>query len=81
MLRLVLGDATVLVIAGIAIGYGLSLACAKALTSFLSATVSVTDPSTLAAIVAILLVTGLAAAFVPARRALRVDPLTALREL
>ena len=81
VLRLVLGDATVLVIAGTAIGYGLSLACARALTSFLSATVSVTDPSTLAAIVAILLITGLAAAFVPARRALRVDPLTALREL
>jgi ABC-type lipoprotein release transport system permease subunit len=37
------------------------------------------DPRSFGAVAALLLVTGLAAAFVPARRASRVDPMTALR--
>jgi ABC-type antimicrobial peptide transport system permease subunit len=41
--------------------------------------VSPTDPLTLAAAAAILLVTAVAAAWIPARRAARLDPVTALR--
>jgi len=42
--------------------------------------VTATDPVTLAISAAILVVTGLAAAGIPAWRAARVDPVTALRE-
>jgi len=79
VLRVVLGDAAVLVGIGVAIGIALAIGCTKPLASFLSAGVSVTDPATLGTVVAVLLATGMAAAFVPARRALSVDPLTALR--
>ena len=41
--------------------------------------VSPYDPRVFAAVAALLFVTGLAAAFVPARRAARVDPMSALR--
>ncbi len=39
-----------------------------------------TDTATLAPIAAVLLLAGLAACWVPARRALRVDPVSALRQ-
>jgi putative ABC transport system permease protein len=79
VLQVVLGDAIVLVGTGVAIGIALAIGCTKPLSSFLSANVSVTDPATLGTVVAVLVATGIAAAFVPARRALSVDPLTALR--
>ena len=41
--------------------------------------VSPYEPPTFVAVGVLLLVTGLAAAFVPARRAARVDPMVALR--
>lgn len=79
VLRIVLGQAMVLVGVGVAVGLTLSLLATRPLATFLSAGVSVTDPSTLAAVVGVLGVTALAAAFVPAMRALRVDPIQALR--
>jgi ABC-type antimicrobial peptide transport system permease subunit len=57
----------------------LAVGCAKPLSSFLSASVSVTDPLTLGTVATVLTATGIVAAFVPVRRALRVDPLSALR--
>jgi putative ABC transport system permease protein len=63
---------------GIVIGLLASVALSRAIASQLWG-VSAHDPATLAAGVAVLLITGLVAAWVPARRATRVDPLIALR--
>jgi putative ABC transport system permease protein len=75
---LVLGRGMVPVAAGIAIG----VAGAIALRSFMGTLlfgVAPTDPATLVAVATLLLVTAAAAAYLPARRATRVDPLRVLR--
>jgi putative ABC transport system permease protein len=66
----------------IAIGGALGLAVSFAATRVLSAQlahVSAHDPVTLAAVSTLIALVGLAACYVPARRATRVDPLVALR--
>ena len=63
---------------GVALGLAGSLAATRVLTQQLWE-VSPTDPLTIAAVVAILAATGLAASYLPARRATRVDPLVVLR--
>jgi putative ABC transport system permease protein len=60
------------------IGAGASFAVNGLLTKILYH-VRVGDPTTLGAVTAILLAVALAACFLPARRATRVDPLVALR--
>ena len=67
-----------LVLLGVAIGTLGALGLTRLLGSMLAGT-SPTDPATFAAVVLGMLGVGLAAAWVPARRASRVDPLTALR--
>ena len=67
-----------LVVAGVVVGTGGALVLARFLRSLLAGT-SPTDPAVFGAVVAGMLAVGLAAAWVPARRASRVDPLTALR--
>jgi ABC-type antimicrobial peptide transport system permease subunit len=67
-----------LLAAGIAIG----LFASYGLTRFLASQiwgVSATDPWTFGAVVALVVMTGLAACLLPARRAANVDPLVALR--
>ena len=76
--RLVVGEGLVLTLIGIGIG----VAAAAALTRFLSGLlygVSATDPVTFIVISLILAGVALVACFVPARRAMRVDPGVALR--
>jgi predicted permease len=63
---------------GAVIGVALSLAASKVLGSFLYG-LSGADLPTFAGAVALLSIVALLASFVPARRAARVDPLTALR--
>jgi len=78
VVRMVLLDGTRLAFAGVCVG----LACALGLTRLMSRMlygVSATDPVTFMAIPAILLFVALAACYVPAIRAMRVDPVTALR--
>jgi predicted permease len=78
VLRLVVRMGGRLVAIGIAVGLAVSLGLARAIESQLWG-VSAHDPATLAAVAAVLLVTGLVACWVPARRATRVDPVIALR--
>jgi ABC-type antimicrobial peptide transport system permease subunit len=63
---------------GIVLGVVASLAVARVIATQLWG-VSAYDPITLSSVAALLLITGIVACWVPARRASRVDPLVALR--
>jgi putative ABC transport system permease protein len=78
VMKMVLGQGTKLA----AVGVGIGLVGAFALTRVMSTLlfeVSVTDPVTFAAVVALLAIVALLACYIPARRATKVDPLIALR--
>jgi putative ABC transport system permease protein len=62
-------------LAGLVLAFGVSRGLATMLYG-----VSPNDPATLTGVVVIVLIVAAAAAFVPAVRASRVDPMTALRE-
>ena len=79
VMTLVLSDSAVVVGGGVAAG----IACALVLERFLQSLlfeVSADDPLSLAAVGAAALIIGLLSAYLPARRATRVDPLTALHD-
>jgi predicted permease len=78
ILRDVLGEGGKMAAAGIALGLAASLGLTRLMTSMLFG-VSATDPLTLAAVVAVLLAVALLACWIPARRAIRIDPMVALR--
>ena len=78
VLRLVLGDGARMMLVGIAIGVVAALGLTRWMTSMLFE-VTPTDPLTFAAVAAILCGIGLCACYVPAHRAMRVDPILALR--
>jgi putative ABC transport system permease protein len=80
VLRLVIRMGLKLVLAGVLIGLGISLSLSKLLVAGAQLWgVSPYDLSTLAGVPILLLLTGLVACWLPARRAARVDPLVALR--
>jgi putative ABC transport system permease protein len=78
VLRMVLRKGTKLLLGGIGIGLAVSLVVARTVVTQLWG-VSAYDLLTLVAVVVLLLFVGLAACWIPARRATRVDPVTALR--
>jgi putative ABC transport system permease protein len=78
VLRLIVGQGLVTVVAGLAVGIAGALALSRTIESLLFG-VTPTDPTTFAAVIALLLGVGLAACGVPAWRATRVDPTAALR--
>jgi putative ABC transport system permease protein len=78
ILTLVLRHGMWLAAAGLTLGLGGAVALTRLLTS-LEPTVQAGHPITLAAVAAVLLAVALAATFVPAYRASRIDPLVALR--
>jgi predicted permease len=81
VLRLVLTQGLKLTLAGLAIGVSISLLLARLLSSFSQFLYGIrpTDPLTLLAVCLTLTAVALLAAYLPARRATRLDPLIALR--
>jgi putative ABC transport system permease protein len=76
--REVLRRGLALTLAGLAIGLALSLGLARLLSALLAG-LSPADPVAFGASAIILLSVGVAASYLPARRAVRVDPAIALR--
>jgi putative ABC transport system permease protein len=78
ILRTILREGAGLALLGVATGFVVALALSRALAGLLFG-VHAADPVTFVAVSALLLVVALAACYVPARRAMRVDPIVALR--
>jgi len=78
VLRLVVGQGIVLAIVGAAVGVGVALGVTRYLSSMLY-DVHANDPLTMISAALLLLLVALAACYIPARRATRVDPMVALR--
>jgi ABC-type antimicrobial peptide transport system permease subunit len=78
VLRLVVRQGLLLAAAGIAVGLAGAFALTRLLSSLLYG-VNATDPLTFAAVTGLLAAVAVAASFLPAWRATRVDPVIALR--
>jgi putative ABC transport system permease protein len=78
VMRMVLAQGTKLAAVGICIGLAGAFALTRLMATLLFE-VSVTDPMTFAAVVALLAAVALLACYIPARRATKVDPMVALR--
>jgi putative ABC transport system permease protein len=78
VMRLVLQQALDLALLGVAIGIAASFALTRLMSSLLFG-VRATDPLTFACVAIVLVAVALAACYIPARRAMQVDPVIALR--
>ena len=78
VLRLVIGHGARMALIGVAIGIAASLGLTRLMANQLFG-VSAHDPLTFAGVAVLLIVVAIAACYFPARRAMRVDPMVALR--
>jgi putative ABC transport system permease protein len=78
VLKLVLGEGGKIALLGIGIGVATALALTRLMSSLLFG-VSATDPETFLYVAILLALIAMAACYIPARRATRVDPMVALR--
>jgi putative ABC transport system permease protein len=79
VLRMVLGQGLILAGFGIAIGMAVALGATRLLTSLLFGT-NPSDPATFASVAGLLIAVALSACYVPAKNAMKVDPMVALRD-
>jgi predicted permease len=78
ILRMILGQGTRLALIGTGIGIAAALGLTRLMSSQLFG-VTATDPVTFLSVAALIVLVALAACYIPARRATRVDPIIALR--
>jgi ABC-type antimicrobial peptide transport system permease subunit len=78
VLEMVLRQGTTMALAGLAIGVGAALGLTRLMASLLFG-VTAHDPLTFGAVALLLLLVALLACYIPARRAMKVDPMVALR--
>lgn len=78
VVRLVVGEGLRFTLAGLAIGIAAALLLGRLIAGFLYG-VPAADPVTFISVAIVMLMVAFLAAFLPARRATRVDPMTALR--
>jgi putative ABC transport system permease protein len=80
ILRLVIGQGMLVTSIGLAVGLGVGLALTRLLKNLVALyDVSATDPATFAGIAVLFAVTALPACYLPARRAMKVEPVIAVR--
>ena len=78
VLRLVLGQGMWVIVGGAALGLLVTLAISRGIANLLVG-ISATDPLTFLSATLLLLTVALCACYIPARRAMKVDPMAALR--
>ena len=78
VLRSILGQGAKMALLGVAIGTVAALALARLMSTMLYG-VSASDPLTFLGVAALLMLVALTACYIPARRAMHVDPIIALR--
>ncbi|PYU38058.1 MAG: hypothetical protein DMG54_31485 [Acidobacteria bacterium] len=76
--RLVIGQGILLALIGAAIGIAAAVGVTRFMASMLFG-IKATDPATFIGVAIMLIVVALAACYIPARRAMKVDPMVALR--
>ena len=78
VLKIVLGQGARLAFLGVVIGLAAAAGLTRLMTAILYG-VSATDPLTFSAVAIVLTLVALVACYIPARRAVRIDPMVALR--